>query len=456
MRYIKFRSLQRAGNKKIELVRVTDNGKILSKGYGPLEFQVLDGNVRNQGINIRPANILCYGATDTIDDVTITGAVDVYIDGIDQPVLSNVTEDQLRNLTQEDFHGLLKPYTPTPITPTQSFHFLLQHQISDMNGNYNDFLASMVFGVKPVGEDIRWYSTNTVSDTSYYGNNYFFYSTDPNSLSNYVVNMVDILAGFAIESSCIVKPFIKPDDIFTKLKHGEYFRKFYSGYLNATLEQPYRSENGCLSMPTALTLSLNLPPEIEYVVFPTLETPYGNEIDKFLINTTMMYDNIVYYQDGTIVVNDVSVPTLPSTNLYQQDNVDFLDIGATEFDVPATFDISHIEPMLDQSVLLEGRYVDITFTQPDIQRALFAYTTADEQEYRTQGISWLDTKLGGRQTHSLIMAFENMGAFYPADTGYITLSPDVTQFHTYWPISNRRYRIKFPTDVTEFTITLFQ
>jgi hypothetical protein len=112
MRYIKFRSLQRAGNKKIELVRVSDNGKIIPKGYGPLDLQVLDGNVKDQGVNISPGRILCYGATNTIDDINITGAVDVYIVGIDSPVATNVTEEQLRNFTATDYQNLLKPYTP--------------------------------------------------------------------------------------------------------------------------------------------------------------------------------------------------------------------------------------------------------------------------------------------------------------------------------------------------------
>ena len=119
MRYIKFRSLQRVGNKKIELVRVSDNGKIIPKGYGPLDLQVLDDNVKDQGVNITPGRILCYGATNTIDDINITGAVDVYIDGIDSSVLTNVTEEQLRNFTATDYQNLLKPYTPKPTTPTE-------------------------------------------------------------------------------------------------------------------------------------------------------------------------------------------------------------------------------------------------------------------------------------------------------------------------------------------------
>ena len=168
----------------------------------------------------------------------------------------------------------------------------------------------------------------------------------------------------------------------------------------------------------------------------------------------MMYDNIVHYQDGRIVTNDQTVPTLRTTNLYQQDNVTLINIPTQELDVETTFDISQVSPVFDQPTLLEGRYVDIKFEQGDFDRLVVGYTTADTAQFQTQGIFWVDTKLGGRESRSLTMAGQDMDAFYSVDVGFMTLSPQKTTFQVYGLSADVIYRIKFPADVTEFTLTL--
>lgn len=456
MRYIKFRSLQRVGNKKIELVRVSDNGKIIPKGYGPLELQVLDGNVKDQGVNISPGRILCYGATNTIDDINIVGTVDVYIDGIDGPVATNVTEEQLRNFTTADYQNLLKPYTPKPTTPTESFHFLMQSIPNSVSGPRLEFFASMIFGVKRVDEEIQWRTTNIQMDDDFYNSRYFAYNFPGDFLDSYIQDQFFDLANVSVNCSVTVLPFIKPEDIYTKLKHGEYFRKMYGGFISATEANPFVSKQGMLSVPVVVNLKFDLDPSIEYVVFPSLTIPYGNGGDKFLLNTTMMYDNIVHYQDGRIVTNDQTVPALRTTNLYQQDNVTLINIPTQELDVETTFDISQVSPVFDQLTLMEGRYVDVVFEQGDFQEAVFGYTTADSLPYQTQGVFWLDSKLGGRESQSLTMAVENLGAFYPVSVGFFTLSSGQTKFLVYDLSANTVYRIKFPADVTEFKLTLSQ
>ena len=140
--------------------------------------------------------------------------------------------------------------------------------------------------------------------------------------------------------------------------------------------------------------------------------------------------------------------------MYQQDNVTLIDIPTQGLDVETTFDISQILPVFDQPTLLEGRYVDIKFEQGDFDRLVVGYTTADTVQYQTQGIFWVDTKLGGRESRSLTMAVRDMEAYYPIDIGFLTLSPQKTTFQAYGLSSDIIYRIKFPTDVTEFTITL--
>lgn len=458
MRYIKFRSLQRVGNKKIELVRVSDNGKIIPKGYGPLELQVLDGNVKDQGVNISPGRILCYGATNTIDDINITGAVDVYIDGIDSPVLTNVTEEQLRNFTATDFQNLLKPYTPKsskPTTPTESFHFLMQSIPESTRNPQPEFFASMIFGVKRVDEEIQWCTTNIQMGDDFYSSRYFtYYFPGDDGFDSYVQQQFADLANVSVNCTVKVLPFIKPEDIYTKLKHGEYFRKVYGGFISATEANPFVSKQGMLSVPVVVNLKFDLDPSIEYVVFPSLTIPYGNGDDKFLLNTTMMYDNIVHYQDGHIVTNDQTVPALPTLNLYQQDNVTLINITPLELEVETTFDISQVQPVFDQPTLMEGRYVDVVFEQGDFQQAVFGYTTADTLQYQTQGIFWLDTKLGGRESQSLTMASAELGAIWSVGVGFLTLSPDQTKFQVYGLSAGVVYRIKFPADVTEFTLTL--
>ena len=454
MRYIKFRSLQRAGNKKIELVRVSDNGKIIPKGYGPLDLQVLDGNVKDQGVNISPGRILCYGATNTIDDINIVGTVDVYIDGIDGPVATNVTEEQLRNFTAADYQNLLKPYTPKPTTPTESFHFLMQSIPNIVSGPQQDFRASMVYGVKQVDQDIEWFTTDWQTENDWYSNRFFFYTFHLKDLPMYIQNEMNDAVGIPIDCKVKSQPFIKPDDIYTKLKHGDYFRKMYGGFIGATAEKPYMSKSGRMSFPVAVNLSFEMDAPIEYIVFPSLTIPYGNGDDKFLLNTTMMYDNIVHYQDGRIVTNDQTVPALRTTNLYQQDNVTLINIPTQELDVETTFDISQVSPVFDQPTLLEGRYVDIKFEQGDFDRLVVGYTTADTAQFQTQGIFWLDTKLGGRESRSLTMAGQDMDALYSVDVGFMTLSPQKTTFQVYGLSADVIYRIKFPADVTEFTLTL--
>ena len=103
---------------------------------------------------------------------------------------------------------------------------------------------------------------------------------------------------------------------------------------------------------------------------------------------------------------------------------------------------------------MEGRYVDVVFEQGDFQQAVFGYTTADTLQYQTQGIFWLDTKLGGRESQSLTMASAELGALWPVGVGFLTLSPDQTKFQVYGLSAGVVYRIKFPADVTEFTLTL--
>lgn len=455
MRYIKFRSLQRVGNKKIELVRVSDNGKIIPKGYGPLELQVLDRNVKDQGVNIAPGGILCYGATNKIDDINITGTVDVYIDGIDGPVATNVTEEQLRNFTGDAYRNLLKPYTSHSTTPTESFHFLMQSEPDMVSGPQQDFRASMVYGVKQVDQDIEWFTTDWQTENDWSSNRFFFYTFHLNDLPRYIQNKMNDAVGISIDCKVKSLPFIKPDDIYTKLNHGEYFRKVYGGFIGATAEKPYTSNSGRVSFPVAVNLSFEMDAPIEYIVFPSLTIPYGNGADKFLINTTMMYDNIVHYQDGRIVTNDQTVPTLPTTNLYQQDNVTLIDIPSQALDVETTFDISQVLPVFDQPTLLEGRYVDIKFEQGNFNRVVVGYTTTDTVQFQTQGIYWLDTKLGGRESRSLTMAGQDMEAFHSLDTGFLTLSPEKTTFQVNGLLTDVIYRIKFPADVTEFTITLY-
>ena len=82
-----------------------------------VEHYRLAFNIMNNKIEIS-----CDGATNKIDDINITGAVDVYIVGIDSPVATNVTEEQLRNFTATDYQNLLKPYTPKPTTPILSLN----------------------------------------------------------------------------------------------------------------------------------------------------------------------------------------------------------------------------------------------------------------------------------------------------------------------------------------------
>ena len=125
-----------------------------------------------------------------------------------------------------------------------------------------------------------------------------------------------------------------------------------------------------------------------------------------------------------------------------------------ELGVETTFDISQVQPVFDQPTLMEGRYVDVVFEQGDFQQAVFGYTTADTLQYQTQGIFWLDTKLGGRESQSLTMASAELGALWPVGVGFLTLSPDQTKFQVYGLSAGVVYRIKFPADVTEFTLTL--
>jgi hypothetical protein len=101
-----------------------------------------------------------------------------------------------------------------------------------------------------------------------------------------------------------------------------------------------------------------------------------------------------------------------------------------------------------------GLNKNVEFEQGDFNQLVVGYTTADTTQFQTQGIFWVDTKLGGRESRSLTMAGQDMDAFYSLDVGFMTLSPQKTTFQVYGLSADVIYRIKFPADVTEFTLTL--
>lgn len=450
MRYIKFRALRKPNPKTIELVRVTDNGKVVPKGYGPLLLEVLDNDVKTMGTSLKPTNILCFGATGSVDDIRITGTVDVYIDGQDQPLFMDVTEQQLAEFTKEDYQDLIQPYTQTVITPSSEFHFLMLDRPFQTNSNYNGM--SLTLGIKVVGEDIRWISNGA-------------YQYDPingistNELSYYDLEDASIMfgtwladvTGFNIGVGLTGKKLIPSLEIISSFKHSQFMDVHYTSLLYSD-ETEVTNLDGYPVCFVATELSLTLPPEIEYVILPTLVTPYGqdNSYFKMHANNTMIYDNIVYYADGRIEKNVLDVPSLPDTNLYMQNDVFLLNYPEYVDGVVIPVDLSAVPVQMDQYSLTSGRYIDIKTPLTYARSLTLSYTTA-EAPYVTQGVHWLDNNLGGRQLNASVVASKWDGAFRDTWYEYLTQTPEQTKMYLE-PDIGRVYRFKLPADVLSVDI----
>lgn len=453
MRFIKFRTTPKSSPKTIELVRVSDNGKIVPKGYGPLELQVLDNNPRNMGTSLQPSKILCFGATESVDDIRITGAVDVYVEGIDEPILTNVTEQQLAEMTAEDFQDKLKPYIPEVLEPVEDFQFFTYTASA---GSYWEIMLTMIAGVKFADEpDVKWATSARLDNWELSEGVIYYDRVDqiPRNFEYFFSHYFGIDIGCALTT----KPLIAPVDIYTKLKHGAYYKKFIpfiisnnpiTGTVNAQFPSPH-----------TLDFKLTLPEGVEYIVIPSTVTPYGNnyERSRLLLNNTMLHDNVVYYPDGRIVKNDLTVAPLPAESLYQQDAVTMVDLGEVVVGEEKVIDISSIVPQFDQPSLTMGRYFDIVAPSLDFMYMKLSYVSAiDEVPYQTQGIHWIDNAVNGREASMSSVAQEWFGAFTtPSSYANMTDSGANAEIQIDYADPGRVYRFKFPEDVTEFTFLVY-
>lgn len=453
MRFIKFRTTPKSNLKTIELVRVSDNGRIVPKGYGPLELQVLDNNPRNMGTSLQPAKILCFGATESVDDIRITGAVDVYVEGIDEPILTNVTEQQLAEMTAGDFQDKLKPYIAESLEPTEDFQFFTYAM---PEGQFALITLNVIAGVKFVDDpDVKWATSARIDNWQLNEGLIAYERVDriPQELENYFNHY------FGIEIGCelTAKPLIAPADIYTKLKHGAYYKKFIPFVIN---NNPVTGTvNAQFPTPYTLDFKLTLPEGVEYIVIPSTVKPYGNnyENSRLLLNNTMLYDNVVYYPDGRIVKNDLTVAPLPAESLYQQDDVTMVDLGEVVVGEAKVIDISSIVPQFDQPSLTMGRYFDIVAPSLDFTYMKLSYVSAiDKTPYQTQGIHWIDYAVNGREASMSSVAQEWFGAFAtPSNYGNMTDSGENAEIQIDYADPGRVYRFKFPEDVTEFTFLVY-
>lgn len=449
MRFIKFRTTPKSSPKTIELVRVSDNGKIVPKGYGPLELQVLDNNPRNMGTSLQPSKILCFGATESVDDIRITGAVDVYVEGIDEPILTNVTEQQLGEMTAEDFQDKLKPYIPESLEPTEDFQFFTYAM---PEGQFAPITLNVIAGVKFVNDpDVKWATSARIDNWQLNEGLIAYERVDriPQELENYFNHYFDI----DVKCTLTTKPLIAPVDIFDKLKHGAYYKKFIPFVINNNPVTGTESAN--YPAPHTLDFELTLPEGVEYIVIPSTVTPYGNNYERsqLLLNNTMLHDNVVYYPDGRIVKNDLTVAPLPAESLYQQDAVTKVDLGEVVAGEAKVIDISSITPQLDQPSLTMGRYFDIVVPNFAFTYMKLSYVSAvDKVPYQTQGIHWIDNAVNGREASMGSVALEWFGAFVlPSNYRNMTDSGENAEIQIDYPDPGRVYRFKFPEDVTEFT-----
>lgn len=449
MRFIKFRTTPKSNLKTIELVRVSDNGRIVPKGYGPLELQVLDNNPRNMGTSLQPSKILCFGATESVDDIRITGTVDVYVEGIDEPILTNVTEQQLAEMTAGDFQHKLEPYIAEPLEPTEDFQFFTYAGSDDWSLYVT---LTMIAGVKFVDDPVVKWGTSARIDNWELSQGVIEYrrvDEIPQGFQSFFSQHF----GIDVECTLTTKPLIAPVDIFDKLKHGAYYKKFIPFVINNNPVTGTVSAN--FPTPYTLDFKLTLPEGVEYIVIPSTVKPYGNnyEYSRLLLNNTMLHDNVVYYPDGRIVKNDPAVATLPTESLYQQDAVTKVDLGEVVAGEAKVIDISSITPQIDQPSLTMGRYFDIVVPSFEFTYMKLSYVSAvDKTPYQTQGIHWIDNAVNGREATMSSVALEWFGAFVlPSNYRNMTDSGENAEIQIDYPDPGRVYRFKFPEDVTEFT-----
>ena len=453
MRFIKFRTTPKSSPKTIELVRVSDNGKIVPKGYGPLDLQVLDNNPRNMGTSLQPSKILCFGATESVDDIRITGTVDVYVEGIDEPILTNVTEQQLAEMTAGDFQHKLEPYIAESLEPTEDFQFFTYVGSDEWSLNTR---LTMIAGVKFVDDPVvKWETSARIDNWELSQGVIDYQRVDeiPQGFQNFFSHYFDI----DVECALTTKPLIAPVDIFDKLKHGAYYKKFIPFVINNNPVTGTESAN--YPAPHTLDFNLTLPEGVEYIVIPSTVKPYGNnyERSRLLLNNTMLHDNVVYYPDGRIVKNDLTVAPLPAESLYQQDAVTMVDLGEVVVGEGKVIDISSIVPQFDQPSLTMGRYFDIVAPSLDFTYMKLSYVSAiDKTPYQTQGIHWIDYAVNGREATMSSVAQEWFGAFVtPSSYGNMTDSGENAEIQIDYADPGRVYRFKFPEDVTEFTFLVY-